>query len=190
MAYLPERRAGLSMLQRYTASTRQCQQGHRQHLPHLHFTAKIKLRYTKGHKDNLSHSLEVYLQSVHDSDIEFRNVNDPLKLLVIQALRTGNIRGARTLKELVKITMAHRDQQIKWKFPHRPVLAAYTGQRVLVPGVAAPAAQIETTLNMAANACGIFVRLRTHDTRHTSRRSCRGVASTPAGQCRECYAAA
>lgn len=122
--------------------------------------AKITLQFIKGKKDDPSRNHEVYLDSVN------QHYADPLKLIIIQALRTGAVTGNITdLSQLVKTTLESPGRTVAWAFPERPVLCAYTPRGVLLPDTPAPVLQLQDTLNKAATVCGLTTHLRSHDIR-------------------------
>lgn len=84
----------------------------------LHLQAIFDLQYTKGRKSNPADNHGIDLLAKIDG-----NVNDPSKLLVVQALRTGVVRE-KTLTAFIKNALGRDDKAIVWATPDRPALCA------------------------------------------------------------------
>lgn len=133
----------------------------------MHLKAEFVLRYTKGLKDNPGQNHTVQFEHKIEGG-EIRNVNDPLKLLVIQALRTGAV-SEKTVTDLVINTSSRADKTVQWAHPERPVLCAQD-RGVLVPDRPADTRHIRRYLQEAAELCNMTEDIRPHNIR-------RGVAA-------------
>lgn len=93
------------------------------------------------------------------------NVICPIKLLLIEALRHGNVQ-ATTIDEVLRLAAARHDKIIQWVHPKLPVLCAFghVGSNVLVDK---PAGNHQLTNNMAqaAPVAGFLEKPRGHDLR-------------------------
>jgi hypothetical protein len=135
-------------------------------LDRVRFEAKVTLKYTKGKKRDPSRNHVVALSSL--DDVEF-NVVDPLKLLLVHALRQDAVQGATTAEQAAQQALARRDNLIAWKYPERPILCSLPAHKFDFARGAKPQ-QLLDTLREAATLSGIGQILITHDIR-------RGAAS-------------
>lgn len=131
-------------------------------LDNVKFEASIIIRYAKAHKDDGAANETITCDSLDDPT---HNCIDPIKLLIIMALRTGNIKGASSLKDMVRSTLSRLDRTVQWAYPDRPVLAAFTGHGTLAVQKAASTFQLLRNLNNLSQVSGIKERLWTHDIR-------------------------
>ncbi|KAK4992311.1 hypothetical protein LTR66_006324 [Elasticomyces elasticus] len=135
-------------------------------LDRVTFHAKVTLKHTKGHKRDPSSNHTVILESVGDGVL---NSGDPLKLLLVHAVRHSCIKDAVTLEDAVEHALARHDGTIHWNFPSYPVLCGFSRCRINLTRPA-NAAQLTKNLNEAALLAGVSKKVRTHDLR-------RGAAS-------------
>ncbi|KAI4647927.1 hypothetical protein J4E93_004338 [Alternaria ventricosa] len=124
----------------------------------------VELRYTKGNKDssNIAHSIKLELLPP-----QF-NVCDPIKLLVVMALRSGNV-AETSIESLLATTRARRNKTMLWKDPTLPILRASNAGHALTYDSPAPESQLRTVLQRASSLGGLLTTPGTHDIR-------RGVA--------------
>ncbi|CAN9090859.1 unnamed protein product [Alternaria alternata] len=124
------------------------------------FECVAALRYTKGYKDsaNVQHTVKLKLLSN-----EF-NSCDAIKLLIVMALRTGNV-DETSIEALLNSTRQRRNKTIMWKDGSLPVLKAADPGHALKLDVAAPESQLRRVLQQAAALVGVLAVPGTHDMR-------------------------
>jgi hypothetical protein len=121
-------------------------------------------RFTKGSKNDSSKNKIIVLDSLDTSEF---NIVNPLKLLLIQAVRQGGVKGATMVKEAITNALNHPRGLLKWAFPQRPIMVGLPNGRMdFARG--ARACQLLNTLNEAAILSRIIERLSTHDVRRGS----------------------
>jgi hypothetical protein len=81
-------------------------------------TGVMRMRNNKGQKLDASMYNDVFLSALPDEE---DNIMCPIKSIIIQALRTGNLKGP-TAQDVIQDAMNDPTHLIKWKFPDRPVL--------------------------------------------------------------------
>ncbi|KAH3949456.1 hypothetical protein HBI24_049340 [Parastagonospora nodorum] len=125
----------------------------------------ISFRYVKGQKDSSNVVSVVRLLPLSASF----NVSDPIKLLIIMALRTGNV-DQTSWDDLAKVTKRRQNRTIVWKDPALPVLRALKSSHAIILDTPSPASQMNNTLRKASALVGLLSVPSSHDLR-------RGVAS-------------
>ena len=110
------------------------------------------------------------LETGEDRDIPLRTLRDPslnvvcpVKLLLIQALRSGNILS---LDDALTQAFLRRDRTIQWLYPQRPVIPQLTKCSAFISwDMPAGTAQINNTTKDLALVGGILPRIVSHDVR-------------------------
>jgi hypothetical protein len=98
------------------------------------------------------------------------NVVCPIKLLLILALRLGNVH-ARTIDEVLHLAAQRRDKTIHWVYPERPVLCAFGKIGASIqPDKPAGNHQLTHTMSEAGPKAGFLARIRGHDLRRGAAR--------------------
>lgn len=93
------------------------------------------------------------------------NVVCPIKLLLILALRLGNV-NARTVDEVLQLAGQRRDRAVIWAHPRRPVLCAFSkGNGSIKSDTPAGNHQLSHTMNEAGLKAGFLARVLAHDLR-------------------------
>lgn len=93
------------------------------------------------------------------------NVVCPIKLLLILALRLGNV-YARTIDEVLQQAAQRRDKAIIWAHPKRPVLCAFDmANRSVKPDTPAATHQLSHTMAEAGLKASFLTRVLAHDMR-------------------------
>ena len=112
------------------------------------------------HRDsaNVQHTVKLKLLSN-----EF-NSCDAIKLLIVMALRTGNV-DETSIEALLNSTRQRRNKTIMWKDGSLPVLKAANAGHALKLDVAAPESQLRRVLQQAAALVGVLAVPGTHDMR-------------------------
>lgn len=87
---------------------------------YLRISARITLKYTKGHKMKANDDLIRYLRPLRDKDTHVC----PIAWLLAHALRHGLVVG-KTITEVITEAFARPDRTIQWTQPTWPVLHAY-----------------------------------------------------------------
>lgn len=107
------------------------------------FDGKIVLAHNKKNKEDPKMNVVLTLDSLNHPQ---HNLIDPLKLILVMALRTGC-----ALTTAIDDAKARRDGIIEWQFPDRPLLCRYTKMKHQVEEPAG-VQQLLLTLNNAAKA--------------------------------------
>jgi hypothetical protein len=95
------------------------------------------------------------------------NVICPIKLLLIQALRAGNIKDASTVGEALVNASQRSDKAIQWLFPARPVIPAISrpNYAFLEMEKPAPRMQLYNSIIELGLIAGVLARLSPHQLR-------------------------
>ncbi|THV86826.1 hypothetical protein D6D29_01203 [Aureobasidium pullulans] len=139
--------------------------------------ARDKVLHT-GRRDDASFNPVIIPNSAMDSCY---NVMDPVKSAVVMALRTGAT-VATSIDELMEQTLARSDRTVRWAHPDRPVLCEFANDqgRGLVVERPAFVTQLNNTLQAAARAIGVTVKVTAHDLRRGAAQDTARLA-TPTG---------
>lgn len=98
------------------------------------------------------------------------NVVCPIKLLLILALRLGQVSGT-AIDEVLNKAQSRRDKTVVWTEPERPVFCAYESQgTALRQEKPAGNHQLTQTLALAGPLAGFLTPIRSHDLRRGSAR--------------------
>jgi hypothetical protein len=90
----------------------------------------------------------------------------PIKLILILALRTGNIAGADSIEKALELARARKSQTIVWAYPERPVICAIIPRgKGLLREKAANRTQVTKTLAEGGMVAGVIASLASHDLR-------------------------
>lgn len=105
----------------------------------------------------------------------------PIKLLLIMALRLGNVH-AKTIDEVLSRAADRGDKTVQWVHPERPVLCAFgnVGSSIL-ESKAAGNHQLTHTMAQAAPISGFLKTLRGHDLRYGAARDTANLSSSIKG---------
>jgi hypothetical protein len=60
------------------------------------------------------------------------NVVCPVKLVLVMALRTGNIKGANSIEKALQLAIARPSKSIVWSHPERPVISSFQTRGVAI----------------------------------------------------------
>ena len=101
------------------------------------------------------------------------NILCPIKLILILALRLGNVAGT-TLEDVLAAAHSRQDKEITWLHPNRPVLCAFreSGTQLIVEQ-AASHQQLHGYLADVGKQAGIVATIRPHDLRYGAARDIR-----------------
>lgn len=99
------------------------------------------------------------------------NMICPIKLLLVQAFRSGNV-FASSLGELLETTWRRVDKTVQWRYPDRPVLPSMSQDNpaFLIWDKPAPALQLLLTTKEIGMVAGVLEELRSHDWRRGAAR--------------------
>lgn len=112
---------------------------------------------------------------------ESQNVVCAVKLLVILALRFGNVHGT-TLQEVLVHTSKRVDRTVQWTHPNRPVLCQMPrGNSMLTLDTPAPSTQLGRSLKEMALVGGVIDPVTSHDIRRGAMRDTAHLNRTVAG---------
>jgi hypothetical protein len=103
---------------------------------------------------------------------------DPIALILVMALRTGNVKES-GIDDLINNLQLRANRTVQWVDPLRPVVCALTNGQTLVVDKPASALQLNEWMQTASLRAGLLRRYRPHDMR---RGHSREVAHLPAGQ--------
>lgn len=117
----------------------------------VRFSARITLAYTKSKKDDASNNVVLTVDSLTNPA---ENAVDPIKLLLIHALRTGAV-ASTSYEQLVGMTLRRLDKMVQWVFPDRPVLPQFTRAERLNKDLPANGNQVLDTIQKSARLAGI-----------------------------------
>ena len=117
------------------------------------------------------------------------NLLCPIKLILILALRLGNVEG-KTIDELLVKTQGRRNKTIKWTNEERPLCCAFWSRgSALHPDKPAGNHQLTHTLSTAGLQAGILAKLHAHDLRRGSARDTVNLKAKVRGVATETVAA-
>ena len=120
-----------------------------------------------SNRDDPKKNRSVVCHSLRQGD---DNVMCPIKLLLVLALRLGNV-AATNIDDLLTSTQSCADKTIKWTHPERPVMCAI-GRCGAKLDVDEPASseQLTSILGQAGLAAGVLAKIRSHDIRRGAAR--------------------
>lgn len=99
------------------------------------------------------------------------NIMCPIKLILILALRTGNLDSAQTLEEALDIARCRKSKTFTWKYPDRPIICSVVARgTALLVEKAANRTQVTKTIAEGGIVAGILGSLTSHDLRYGSAR--------------------
>ncbi|SMQ47771.1 unnamed protein product [Zymoseptoria tritici ST99CH_3D7] len=135
-------------------------------------SATVVIRNEKGHKFNSHKNRTVPLNALPAEDCTIC----PIKLLLIHALRTGQVEET-SIDELITNLARRPSRQVIWKNPKHPVLCAI-GARSIGLDLEEPAihTRMAGTLEQASVAAGLLAVLKSYDLR---RGAARDLANNP-----------
>lgn len=91
------------------------------------------------------------------------NLVCPIKLLLITALRLGNVEK-RSIDDLLLSTQAREDKTVQWVHPERPVFVAFADKDAVVePDRPAGDLQLAKTLVQVGDSAGLLTKLQRRD---------------------------
>ncbi|RDL33092.1 uncharacterized protein BP5553_08531 [Venustampulla echinocandica] len=127
-------------------------------LDDVHLTCQVN--YMKGKKGEMNDDWDVPLRTLRDPAL---NVVCPVKLLLIQALRSGNISS---LDDALTQASLRRDRTVQWLHPDRPVLPQLRKCSAFIAwDVAAGAGQVNKSTKDLALVSGVLANVISHDLR-------------------------
>lgn len=123
--------------------------------------AVVTLDYCKGYKDEHGAALVRYFRP-----LDFGSVHVcPVALLLVHALRHGLVHGT-TLAQVLDRAAARTDLHVEWKYPERPVLAAFArGPFRCELDTPARPSQVNDTIKMMGLVSGMLSRAYGHSLR-------------------------
>ncbi|KAK9361349.1 hypothetical protein V1504DRAFT_475196 [Lipomyces starkeyi] len=140
--------------------------------------AKVVIRNEKGYKGDGTNNREVTLKTLKDNK---DNTVCPIKLLLILALRLGNVH-ARTIDEVLHLAAERSDKTIHWVYPQRPVLCSFRGPGAFIqPDKPAGSKQLTQTMAEAGPKGGFLARIRPHDLRRGAARDAANLSHSIKG---------
>lgn len=107
------------------------------------------------------------------------NLICPIRLLLIVALRTGNVE-ATSIDELRTKVLSTQRKMVVWKYPQRPVIPSNRHKRLNLD-TPAETSQMRETIAYATRIAGVLVPLTTHDLRRGSARDLANLPSPVVG---------
>lgn len=138
--------------------------------PNGRFLATFRISSGKGAKEGAS--IKIRTKELFQHHDPRYAAADPLNLLLVLALRTGNIRGVRYFDDLLSQVRNSASHRVVWLDEERPALCAPTvhvdntvNLRQLDPLVPADYKQCATNLRDAAKLAGLVANVTTHDLR-------------------------
>ncbi|KAK9236110.1 hypothetical protein V1525DRAFT_389767 [Lipomyces kononenkoae] len=131
----------------------------------------------------------VFFRAQHDPS---KNVICPVKLLLVQALRTGNIKDSSPLGDALLNPSRRADKNIQLSFPDRPVIPAISRHNRVFLELDKPAAcaQLRLSTIQLGLVAGVLAKLKTHDWRRGSARDVAHLKTEIAGVADHATAAA
>ncbi|KFY24325.1 hypothetical protein V493_05304 [Pseudogymnoascus sp. VKM F-4281 (FW-2241)] len=128
--------------------------------------AEVVIRNEKFKKRNQQENRTVILHCLGSE-----NVMCPIKLLLILALRSGNIDAAVSIEQVIAKAQSRRDRKVIWKNPLQPVVCAITPQGAALQ-LNKPAHRTQISRNIADGGllAGVLAPLTSHDLRRGAAR--------------------
>ncbi|KAL8796625.1 MAG: hypothetical protein Q9195_001015 [Heterodermia aff. obscurata] len=122
----------------------------------------VDLAYTKGHKLDSTSRLVSLSALTNDEDA----VICPIRLLLVHALRIGNVLNAANYADVIRNIRRGRSMTLPWAHPEWPVLCGIQkGGNGLEPERTAPHSQLTNSIRNAAELAGILALAVPHDFR-------------------------
>ncbi|KAH7412525.1 hypothetical protein BKA64DRAFT_770267 [Cadophora sp. MPI-SDFR-AT-0126] len=149
--------------------------------------AEVLIRNEKGDKGNGRKNRKVKLETLKSPS---NNVICPIKLLLVVALRHGNVQET-NVDEFLRVLSTRRDKTVQWVHPKRPVLCAFgnVGSSVQADKPAGNH-QLSNNMAQAAPVAGFLAkRVRSHDLRRGAARDAANLNSKIKGFATEAVAA-
>jgi hypothetical protein len=122
----------------------------------------IEFRANQTSRRDQNDNRDIPLQTLRDPS---RNVVCPVKLLFIQALRSGNLSS---LDDALTQASLRRDRTIQWLYPERPrpVIPQFSKRSAFIAwNLPAAPGQINTTTKVLGQVAGILAHIVSHDIR-------------------------
>ncbi|KAF4631385.1 hypothetical protein G7Y89_g6747 [Cudoniella acicularis] len=132
----------------------------------------IRNEKSKKHNPHSNRNPKLYCQKDTAS-----NLMCPIKLILILALRSGNIAGAESIEKALELARARKSKTIVWAHPERPLACAFVKRGVaLLPEKVAHRNQISVTLAEGGMVAGVIASLTSRALRYGAARD---VANLP-----------
>ncbi|KAG8533760.1 uncharacterized protein KY384_001501 [Bacidia gigantensis] len=122
---------------------------------------QITMRGQKGSKTNEHANRTVVCKALDDTN---NNVLCPINMILITALRQGNVFGT-NIDEVLRLARKRRDKTSLWHHPERPVFCQMTNASLLAVDKPAYKNQFNRIVGRAGQVAGVLAKIRSHDLR-------------------------